>query len=48
MGGDTWTVQNLRVVAIQGNLLLVQGAVPGSRGAIVTVTAALKKKPKRT
>lgn len=47
MGGDVQTVQNLRVVAIQDNVLLVGGAVPGSRGAIVTITAAGKKRQKK-
>lgn len=44
MGGDTQTVQNLRVVAVKGNLLLVEGAIPGSRGSVVYITKAMKKK----
>jgi large subunit ribosomal protein L3 len=44
MGGDVKTVQNLRVVAIQGNLLLVEGAVPGCRGAVLYITQANKKR----
>jgi large subunit ribosomal protein L3 len=48
MGGDVQTVQNLRVVAIQGNLLLVEGAVPGCREGVVYITQANKKrKPKK-
>lgn len=47
MGGDVQTVQNLRVVAIQGNLLLVEGAVPGGRGALLYVTHAMKKQKKK-
>lgn len=43
MGGDLKTVQNLKVVAIKGNFLLVKGAVPGSRNAIVAVRSAVKK-----
>lgn len=46
MGGDVQTVQNLRVVAIKGNLLLVEGAVPGSRGAVLYITQAMKKQKK--
>lgn len=44
MGGDVKTVQNLRVVAIKGNLLLVEGAVPGSPEGVVTVQKAIKKR----
>jgi large subunit ribosomal protein L3 len=43
MGGDRKTVQNLRVVAIQGNLLLVEGAVPGAPSGIVYIRKAKKK-----
>jgi len=43
MGGDLKTVQNLKVVAIKGNILLVKGAVPGSQGAIVAIRSAVKK-----
>ncbi len=44
MGGDRHTVQNLRVVAVKGNLLLVEGAVPGPRSAVVYITRAKKKR----
>ena len=44
MGGDQQTVQNLRVVAIKGNLLLVEGAVPGARNGIVYIRKAKKKR----
>lgn len=39
MGGDRVTVKNLKVLAIDqaNNLLLVSGAVPGKRGALVEV-----------
>ncbi len=47
MGGDLKTVQNLKVVAVKGNLLLVKGAVPGSRNAVVTVRSAVKKTAKK-
>jgi len=43
MGGRVRTVQNLRVVAIKGNLLLVEGAVVGSRGGVLYVKKAVKK-----
>ncbi len=46
MGGDRKTVQNLRVVAIKGNLLLVEGAVPGARSAIVYISKSNKCAPK--
>lgn len=42
MGGDKTTVQNLRVVAVKGNLLLIEGAVPGSRGGIVYISRSKK------
>jgi len=43
MGGDKKTVQNLRVVAVKGNLLLVEGAVPGARSGVVYIRKAIKK-----
>ena len=45
MGVDRVTVQNLIVVKVDSerNLLLVKGAVPGSRGSIVTVKDTVKK-----
>lgn len=44
MGGEKVTVQNLRVIKVDPdrNLLLVRGAVPGARGALVTVKNAVK------
>jgi large subunit ribosomal protein L3 len=47
MGGDQTTVQNLRVVAVKGNLLLVEGAVPGAPSGVVYITAAVKKIKKK-
>jgi large subunit ribosomal protein L3 len=46
MGGNRFTVQNLTVQAIdlENNLLLVKGAVPGPKGALVLVRTAAKKK----
>jgi large subunit ribosomal protein L3 len=46
MGGDRQTVQNLRVVAIKGNFLLVEGAVPGARSGTVFIRESEKKKKK--
>ncbi|MFT5239804.1 MAG: large subunit ribosomal protein L3 [Candidatus Promineifilaceae bacterium] len=45
MGNVRVTCQNLRVVSIdpEKNLLLVCGAVPGPRGAVVEIRKALKK-----
>jgi large subunit ribosomal protein L3 len=47
MGGDRTTVQNLRVVAVKGNLLLVEGAVPGAPSGVVYISAAIKKTKKK-
>ena len=45
MGGVEVTVQNLRVVAIdeERNLIVVEGAIPGHRGSVVTLSPAIKK-----
>lgn len=45
MGGNIHTVQSLKIVSIEKekNLLLVKGSVPGSKGAIVYLSKALKK-----
>jgi large subunit ribosomal protein L3 len=43
MGGDQVTVQNLRVVEVKGNLLLVEGAVPGASDGVVYITKASKR-----
>ncbi len=42
MGGDRTTVQNLRVVAVKGNVLLVEGAVPGARSGVVYISESVK------
>lgn len=46
MGNVSRTIPNLRVVAVEAehNLLMVEGAVPGHKGAWVTVKDAVKKK----
>jgi large subunit ribosomal protein L3 len=43
MGGDRKTVQNLRLVAVKGDLILVEGAVPGAPNGIVYIRKAKKK-----
>ena len=45
MGDERVTLQNLRVVQIdeQNNLIVVEGAIPGSRGGLVYITKAIKK-----
>jgi large subunit ribosomal protein L3 len=44
MGGDQTTVMNLEVVAVDAerNLLMVRGAVPGAKGAVVLIREAVK------
>ena len=44
MGQDLVTVQNLRVVRVETeqNILLIQGAIPGGPGSLVTVQPAVK------
>jgi large subunit ribosomal protein L3 len=48
MGDETVTTQNLDVIRIdeQRQLLLIKGAVPGSKGGFVTVRPAVKGQPK--
>jgi large subunit ribosomal protein L3 len=45
MGDVKVTTQNLRVIQVREaeNLLLIEGAVPGARGAFVVIRHALKK-----
>ena len=47
MGDETVTTQNLDVIRIDEarQLLLIKGAVPGSKGGFVTVRPAVKAKP---
>lgn len=49
MGGVRFTVQNLTVQAVdtENNLLLVRGAIPGPKGALVLVRSAAKTKAKK-
>ena len=47
LGVDTVTTQNLDVVRIDEarQLLLIRGAIPGSKGGFVTVRPAIKTRP---
>jgi large subunit ribosomal protein L3 len=49
MGGRRYTVQNLTLQAIDpdNNLLLVKGAIPGPKGALVLVRTAVKASVKK-
>ena len=49
MGGVRYTVQNLTIQAVdtENNLLLVRGAIPGPKGALVLVRTAAKSKVKK-
>jgi large subunit ribosomal protein L3 len=49
MGGKRFTVQNLTVQAVdlENNLLLVRGAIPGPKGALVLVRTAAKTLAKK-
>lgn len=46
MGGDAMTVQNLKVLFVdkEKNLIVVKGAVPGSKDSVVYLTKAIKIK----
>jgi large subunit ribosomal protein L3 len=48
MGGKRFTVQNLSVQAIdtENNLIMVKGAVPGPKGALILVRTAAKAQTK--
>jgi len=48
MGGEQVTVQNLRIVKIdlKENKLLIKGAIPGKRGALLMIKKAVKKENK--
>jgi large subunit ribosomal protein L3 len=45
MGGKRFTVQNLTIQAVDldNNIILVRGAVPGPKGALILVRTAAKK-----
>lgn len=43
MGNTQVTVQNLKLVRMDNNLLLIEGAVPGSVGVLVKIKPSIKK-----
>jgi large subunit ribosomal protein L3 len=47
LGDDLRTTQNLDIFRVDGerNLLLIKGAIPGSKGGFVTIRPAVKAKP---
>ncbi|MCC5832115.1 MAG: 50S ribosomal protein L3 [Chlamydiales bacterium] len=49
MGNERVTVQNLRVLGVDEgrNLIIVEGAIPGPRGSLVSIAPARKKKQKK-
>lgn len=44
LGDETVTVQNMKVYGTDGNLLLIQGGVPGAEGSYVLIRDAVKGK----
>lgn len=49
MGNERVTVQNLKIALVDAdrNLIAVKGAIPGPRGGLVIVSAAVKKSTKK-
>jgi large subunit ribosomal protein L3 len=49
MGGERFTVQNLTIQSVdaENNLILVRGAIPGPKGALVLVRSAAKSEAKK-
>jgi large subunit ribosomal protein L3 len=43
MGGRKVTVQNLRVVEIKGDILMVEGAIPGAKSGVVYIRKSIKR-----
>ena len=45
-GHDNVTIQNLKIVKVDAarNVLLIRGAIPGPKGALVTVKQSVKSK----
>ena len=43
MGGEMVTVQNIKVVAVEGDMVLLAGSIPGVRGSDVKLRPATKK-----
>lgn len=44
LGDETVTIQNMKVYGAEGDLLLIQGGVPGAAGSYVLVRDAVKRK----
>lgn len=46
LGGDRVTVQNIKVIEVmpEENLILLKGAVPGSRNGVVIIRSSIKKR----
>ncbi|MBI4621204.1 MAG: 50S ribosomal protein L3 [Desulfobacterales bacterium] len=46
LGGDRVTVQNIKVVEVmpEENLILLKGAIPGSRNGVVIIRSSIKKR----
>jgi len=40
MGSDRVTVKNLRVLAVDGDHIIISGAIPGARGSLVEIVSA--------
>lgn len=44
MGASQVTIQNLKVFSVDGDLLIIEGGVPGAEGGYVVVKEAVKRK----
>merc|ERR1712118_348036 len=40
MGGKTTTVQNLKILKVEGNYVAIAGSVPGKKGNLLSITKA--------
>jgi large subunit ribosomal protein L3 len=47
MGSEKKTIQNLKVIKIQDNIILVKGAVPGPVNGLIYISSAKKKTAKK-
>ena len=43
LGCDTVTIQNMKIYGVDGDLLLIQGGVPGAEGSYILVRDAVKR-----
>ena len=48
MGAKQVTIQNLKVFSIDGDLLVIEGSVPGPEGGYVIVKDAVKKRKQQS